>query len=96
MFLFRIVVKPIRGAQKQGVLGFVIGGMTAVAGIVIKPVTGVLDFLWIALDSLKNTIVFQQDSANEFRIRQPRVFYGANSIIQQYSQIDANSLLLLR
>lgn len=55
--------------------------MTAVAGIVIKPVAGILDFIWITLDSIKNTIVFHQDSANEFRIRQPRVFYGPNSAI---------------
>ena len=89
-------MKPVRGAQRQGVLGFMIGGMTALAGIVIKPVTGVLDFLWIILDSIKNTIVFQQDIANEFRIRQPRVFYGPNSTLQSYSQLDANSMLLLR
>jgi hypothetical protein len=33
--------------------------MTAMAGLVIKPITGILDFLWIVLDSLKNTIVYQ-------------------------------------
>lgn len=91
-----LVIKPIRGFQRQNVLGFVIGGMTALAGLVIKPVTGVLDFVWITLDSIKNSIIFYEDSANEFRIRQPRVFYGPNFTIHQYSVIDANSLLYLR
>lgn len=37
-------MKPIESTQKEGVVGFFKGVGQGVAGLVVKPVTGVVDF----------------------------------------------------
>jgi vacuolar protein sorting-associated protein 13A/C len=55
------------------------GTAKGVAGLVVKPVTGVLDFASKTTEGLKNTALHFEDKSNENRMRCPRVFYGENS-----------------
>jgi vacuolar protein sorting-associated protein 13A/C len=56
-------------------MGFLKGTVQAMAGLVLKPVTGVVDFASKATEGLKNTAFYLEDRSNDTRIRFPRVFY---------------------
>jgi vacuolar protein sorting-associated protein 13A/C len=84
-----VVGQPYRGAKKNGLLGGMLGLVTGITGIVIKPVTGVLDALTKSSEGLKSTVMGYEDRANTQRIRSPRVFYGGNSLIKSYNPADA-------
>ena len=39
-----VFTQPYENAKKEGVLGFMKGAAKGVAGLVVKPVTGIIDF----------------------------------------------------
>ena len=57
-------------------LGFIKGTAKGVAGLVIKPVTGILDMTVKTSEGFKNSAFGSDNRPNENRMRCPRVFYG--------------------
>ena len=49
-----VLVKPIEGAQKSGVEGFVAGMGKGLLGVVTQPTSGVLDLVSIAAEGASN------------------------------------------
>lgn len=58
-------MKPFEGAKKEGALGLIKGIGKGVAGLIVKPVSGVLDAASSFSDGIRNTITFGDDKANE-------------------------------
>lgn len=56
--------------------GFFKGFSKGLAGLVVKPVAGALDFVSKTSEGVKNTANFFDEKPNETRKRLPRVFYG--------------------
>ncbi len=59
------------------------------AGLVIKPVTGIIDFASKTTEGIKNNALMFEDKANESRMRYPRVFYTECKILREYCKIDS-------
>jgi vacuolar protein sorting-associated protein 13A/C len=68
--------KPFEGAKKDGVKGFFKGTLQGISGLVIKPVTGILDAAAKTTEGIKNTVNYFEDKPNEARERNIRPFYG--------------------
>lgn len=47
-----------------------------IAGLVIKPITGVIDAASKTAEGIKNTATYFDDKPSENRLRPPRVFYN--------------------
>lgn len=50
-----VVAQPIEETKKGGILGFFKGTVKGVAGLVVKPISGTLDFLSSTTEGIKNT-----------------------------------------
>lgn len=50
-----LVMDPIKGAEKDGIGGLLLGGLKGVAGLVLKPVTGIIDATTKTAEGIKNT-----------------------------------------
>lgn len=75
--------KPIEGGVKGGVGGFMKGMYIGAKGLVIKPVTGVLDGVSKLTQGVSNT--FDEDSSKKvIKSRMPRTFYGKERIYKPY------------
>jgi vacuolar protein sorting-associated protein 13A/C len=59
------------------------------AGLILKPITGVVDFASKTTQGLKNTALYLEDKPNDTRIRYPRVFYTECSVIREYNKVDS-------
>jgi len=59
------------------------------AGLVVKPVTGLIDFASKTTEGIKNNALMFEDKANESRMRYPRVFYTECHILKIYDNFDA-------
>jgi len=68
-----IVMKPYEGAKKEKWAGFGKGIMKGLAGVVVKPISGVLELVSKTTEGIKNTVVSDQILKME---RLPRTFYG--------------------
>lgn len=77
--------KPIEGGMKGGIKGFAKGMFTGAKGLVIKPVTGVLDGVSKMTEGVSNTFV--SDAAKKaLKGRPPRMFYGRERIYKTYNE----------
>ena len=50
-----VVTKPLEGSKKSGVFGFLKGTAKGMTGLVVKPVSGALDFFSLTTEGIKNT-----------------------------------------
>lgn len=66
-----------------------------ITGLVIKPVTGIVDFASKTTEGLKNTALYLEDKPNESRIRNPRTFYTECGFIEEYNDIDSMLLAIV-
>jgi len=64
-------------------------------GLVVKPVTGIIDFASKTSEGLKNTALYFEDKPNEMRIRHPRVFYTECFVLREYQPIDSKILSIV-
>ncbi len=64
-------------------------------GLVVKPITGLLDATSKTAEGVKNTATHFDDRPNEDRLRQPRIFYSVNRFISFYNQEDTGYFILL-
>jgi len=60
--------------------------MKGFAGLVVKPVVGVMDLTSKTAEGIKNTATIFDDKPNETRIRPPRVFYSEEHYYKNYMQ----------
>jgi len=73
--------------MKGGVKGFIKGVFTGTKGLVIKPVTGVLDGVSKMTEGVSNTFV--SDAAKKvLKSRLPRMFYGRERIYKAYNEYE--------
>ena len=97
-----IVTTPYRGARKDGPIGFAKGLGMGVAGLVLKPTSGLLDLGVLSLRGVGSTVAAassvlaggDQQTYAGFRVRLPRFtgLYGAGGekpLILQYNSREA-------
>jgi vacuolar protein sorting-associated protein 13A/C len=67
----------MKGIEKGGVGGFFLGSLKGIAGLVVKPVSGVIDAASITAEGIKNTpnIFNNSDRIKNKRKHNPRPFY---------------------
>ncbi|KAL4462680.1 hypothetical protein ABPG74_000510 [Tetrahymena malaccensis] len=90
-----VLVNPLEGAKKGGALGLLKGVGLGFAGLIAKPVSGVLDAASSVAGGIKNTITTGDEKANETRLRNPRVFYGREGFYKEFIEIDAGIKAIL-
>lgn len=103
MLTYRVFFKPFEGAKKDGVKGFFKGALQGVSGLVIKPITGVLDAAAKTTEGIKNTVNYLEDKPNETRMRNVRPFYGPEGTFTlyilgyyiEYTLIDAEAYAMI-
>ena len=82
-----IILKPVQEAKKKGLMsGLTKGVLKGLGGAVIKPISGVFDFVSKTTEGIKNGV---NDDRIINRIREPRVFYGMLKVIKEYNIHDA-------
>jgi vacuolar protein sorting-associated protein 13A/C len=80
------VTAPVENAKKDGVEGFFKGFGKGIIGVVVKPVTGVLDAATAVASGVRNNTTVQ----HQFEwIRYPRVFYGPDEALRPYNAEEA-------
>ena len=65
---------PYKGAKKDGIKGFFTGTYKGVSGLVVKPLTGALDFFSKTAEGIKNTASSSDKEVSKIRTMRP--FYG--------------------
>jgi vacuolar protein sorting-associated protein 13A/C len=73
-----LVSKPLQEAEKGGVGGFFKGAAMGLAGLITKPVIGVIDLTTKTAEGIKNNTSTKHQSAKPERVRMIRAFYGFN------------------
>jgi hypothetical protein len=66
------------------------------AGLVVKPVTGIIDFASKTTEGIKNNALMFEDKARDSRMRHPRVFYSECFILKEYSPRDSQLFAILK
>ena len=80
-------MRPIEGAEKSGLPGFMKGIGQGLIGVVTKPVVGVFDLASNVTEGIRNTTtVFDTNDID--RIRLPR-FVADDKILRVYQQREA-------
>lgn len=70
-----VVMQPIEESQKGGFIGFMKGTVKGITGLVVKPLSGTLDFISITSEGIKNTTRPNAELISDKRLRLPRPFY---------------------
>jgi len=78
---------PYKGAKKDGVVGFMKGTYKGVSGLVVKPLSGALDFFSKTSEGIKNTASKGEKKVNKIRLLRP--FYGRKQMIKTYDDLHA-------
>ena len=82
-----VIIKPVEETKKKGLVsGLTKGVLKGIGGAVIKPISGVFDFVSKTTEGIKNGV---NDDRIINRIREPRVFYGMLKVIKEYNYHDA-------
>ncbi len=83
--------KPIEGAKKSGVGGFLTGVGKGIVGLFAKPISGTLDFVSQTADGIKNTPkhLLDERAAQVTRMRLPRTFYTKDCLFKVYSDMHS-------
>ena len=84
-----VFLKPIEGASKGGVKGFLKGTFQGISGLIVKPVSGLLDAASKTAEGIKNTATSGDDRPRETRERLLRVFYTYDKYYQDFDKKDA-------
>ncbi|KAL9650517.1 hypothetical protein ABK040_004736 [Willaertia magna] len=81
-----LFVKPIKGAQEEGLTGFIKGVGKGIIGIPIKPVAGLLDFMYKTSEGFKNSTQYFEREGNVNRKRWPRNFNNEDKRLVCYDE----------
>jgi vacuolar protein sorting-associated protein 13A/C len=92
-----VVREPAKGYQKAGVKGLVGGVATGTAGLVIKPISGVMDVVTKTSHGINNATKTKEELERSWdaRIRPPRPFYEAERLIRPYNKRHADLLRIV-
>lgn len=94
-----LFISPYRGFRKNGKWGFVQGVASGTAGVVAKPLVGVLDafthFSATAHDIAKSVNVLERRYQPAFKLRLPYAF-GPMNILSPFDPVTARSMYLLK
>ncbi|CDW82625.1 ph domain containing protein [Stylonychia lemnae] len=82
-----VIENPYSGAKKDGVTGFLKGTYKGVSGLVVKPISGALDFFSKTSEGIKNTA--SSNDKQVTKIRSMRPFYGKQQLIKVYDEFHA-------
>lgn len=66
------------------------------AGLLFKPISGVVDAASKTAEGIKNTATYFDDKPTEIRSRLPRAFYSSEKYFADYSIQDAELIDMLR
>jgi vacuolar protein sorting-associated protein 13A/C len=91
-----VFTKTIEQSRKEGTFGFIKGAAQGVAGLVVKPMTGMIDFASKTTEGLKNTARIFEDHPNDIRIRHPRIFYTECSVLREYNALDSDLIAIIK
>lgn len=80
--------QPVQGAEKSGLPGFLLGIGKGIGGLVIKPVSGVIDAVSKTSEGIKNTPEFlSRDNNGKYtRFHNPRPFYNYYKEFRNYDR----------
>ena len=82
-----VVLKPVEETKNKGLVsGLTKGVLKGLGGAIIKPISGVFDFVSKTTEGIKNGV---NDDRILNRVREPRVFYGMLKVIKEYNYNDA-------
>lgn len=84
-----VFTRPVEMTEKQGLMGAIKGSFIGFGGLILKPVTGLFDFVSSGAEDAAAKINPNPLSAPVSRIRNPRAFYGETSSIKLYNDPDA-------
>jgi vacuolar protein sorting-associated protein 13A/C len=70
--------------MREGMKGLIKGTAKGITGLIIKPVTGILDASAKTAESVTNTATIFDDKPNDQRIRVPRIFYETTRYFKKY------------
>ena len=79
-----VVMKPIKGAQEDGVEGFFKGLGKGAVGLFVRPVTGIVDFTSGSLDAVKRYDERCFESLHSFKNRYSDIYFEICVVIQGY------------
>eukprot|EP01017_Pseudomicrothorax_dubius_P042212 TRINITY_DN6857_c0_g1_i1.p1 TRINITY_DN6857_c0_g1~~TRINITY_DN6857_c0_g1_i1.p1 ORF type:complete len:355 (-),score=67.09 TRINITY_DN6857_c0_g1_i1:122-1186(-) len=82
-----VITQPVEGGSEGGFKGFAKGTAKGLTGLVVKPVTGILDFASKTSEGIKNRASTKE--ATDERARLPRTFYGREQYFKDYVENDA-------
>lgn len=84
-----VVQEPYRGAKEDGFIGLLKGSLKGVGGLIVKPITGLLDVASHTSQGIVNTADLFDQRKKAKRIRQPRVTYSESGVIKPFNEEDA-------
>mmetsp|Transcript_59781 Transcript_59781/g.82127 ORF Transcript_59781/g.82127 Transcript_59781/m.82127 type:complete len:95 (+) Transcript_59781:3732-4016(+) len=76
-----VVTNPYEGAKSGGFKGFLKGTGKGLAGLVTKPITGVVDVVTKTSEGFSNAHDGRPEEEIGFRVRKPRAFYQREQFI---------------
>ncbi|KYK63817.1 vacuolar protein sorting-associated protein, partial [Toxoplasma gondii TgCatPRC2] len=79
-----LIEEPMKGATEEGVEGLLKGAGKGLLGLVVKPLTGVLDFAQKTAEGIKE--LSQVDPARRTRRRLPRLLLGQERLLVPYDE----------
>jgi len=50
-----LISAPLRGAQEHGAIGFIGGAVSGISGVVINPLTGIIDATQVTAEGLRGS-----------------------------------------
>ena len=78
-----VLVEPVKGLQREGMVGLGKGVVGGVVGILTKPAVGCIDLLSKTAEGIKNTTTFFEE-ARLSRVRPPR-YFGPDRVLRSYN-----------
>ena len=83
-----LFTEPAKGAEKNGLPGFLLGAAKGIGGLVFKPVSGVIDAASKTAEGIKNTPDFLSNKQEQRFKRQhnPRPFYSYCKEFRHYDK----------
>ena len=78
---------PYKGAREDGLTGLAKGTYKGLSGLVVKPISGALDFFSKTSEGIKNSASSDDKIVNKIRIMRP--FYGKQELIKVYDDFHA-------
>jgi vacuolar protein sorting-associated protein 13A/C len=74
------------------VSGFLTGTLSGVTGLVVKPLSGALDFFSITTEGIRNTSKKDEEFIREKRLREPKITFDKMKLRRNYEEESEEDL----